>query len=118
MWSGLVVSGINSVIVCVIGVHTSQYGFIPANVFCICIYMFNVKSWLKDRSTATVDSIDSIDSIELRGEVLRTVALLHTQRPCLDKNYEEACRHESETGSSRVHLTSAHTAWLKSDPTF
>src|ERR1035437_1554394 len=68
MWSGLVVSGINSVIVCVIGVHTSQYGFIPANVFCICIYMFNVKSWLKDRSTATVDSI------ELRGEVLRTVA--------------------------------------------
>ena len=45
-WSGLVVSGVNSLIVCVIGVHTSQYGFIPANVFCICINAFNLKSWL------------------------------------------------------------------------
>jgi hypothetical protein len=35
-WSGLVVSGVNSLIVCVIGLHTSQYGFMPANVFCIC----------------------------------------------------------------------------------
>ncbi len=32
MWTGLVVSGLNSLIVCVIGFHTSQYGFIPANV--------------------------------------------------------------------------------------
>ena len=45
-WTGLVVSGVNSLIVCVIGVHTSQYGFVPANVFCICIYAFNLKSWL------------------------------------------------------------------------
>ena len=44
-WTGLVVSGVNSLIVCVIGIHTSQYGFIPANVFCICIYAFNLKSW-------------------------------------------------------------------------
>jgi hypothetical protein len=44
-WTGLVVSGVNSLIVCAIGVHTSQYGFIPANVFCICIYALNLKSW-------------------------------------------------------------------------
>jgi hypothetical protein len=37
MWTGLVVSAVNSLVVCVIGLHTSQYGFIPANVFCICI---------------------------------------------------------------------------------
>jgi hypothetical protein len=47
MWAGLVVSGVNSLIVCVIGVHTSQYGFIPANVFCICINAFNLRAWLK-----------------------------------------------------------------------
>jgi hypothetical protein len=47
MWSGLVVSGVNSLIVCVIGLHTSQYGFIPANVFCICINAFNLRAWLK-----------------------------------------------------------------------
>jgi len=45
-WAGLVVSGVNSLIVCVIGVHTAQYGFIPGNVFCICINAFNLKFWL------------------------------------------------------------------------
>src|SRR3982074_2975771 len=47
MWTGLVVSGVNSLIVCVIGLHTSQFGFIPANVFCICINAFNLRAWLK-----------------------------------------------------------------------
>src|ERR1700751_1772333 len=47
MWTGLVFSGVNSLIVCVIGLHTSQYGFIPANVFCICINAFNLRAWLK-----------------------------------------------------------------------
>jgi hypothetical protein len=46
-WTGLVVSGVNGLIVCVIGLHTSQYGFIAANVFCICINAFNLRAWLK-----------------------------------------------------------------------
>ena len=59
MWTGLVVSGVNSLIVCVIGLHTSQYGFIPANVFCICINAFNLRAWLKvqkDPSESTTDA--------------------------------------------------------------
>jgi len=59
MWSGLVVSGINSLIVCVIGLHTSQYGFIPANVFCICMNAFNLRAWLrvqKHLSESTTDT--------------------------------------------------------------
>jgi hypothetical protein len=47
MLAGLVLSGVNSLIVCVIGLHTSRYGFIPANVFCICINTFNLRAWLK-----------------------------------------------------------------------
>jgi hypothetical protein len=47
MWTGLVVSGLNSLVVCVIGLHTSQYGFIPANLFCICINAFHLRAWLK-----------------------------------------------------------------------
>ena len=47
MWTGLIVSSVNSLIVCVIAVHTSQYGFIPANMFCICINAFNLRTWLK-----------------------------------------------------------------------
>src|SRR6201998_2637695 len=59
MWTGLVVSGVNSLIVCVIGFHTSQYGFIPANVFCICINAFNLRAWFKvqkDLSESTTDA--------------------------------------------------------------
>jgi len=52
LWTGLVVSGVNSVIVCVIGVQTSQFGFIPANLFCICIYAVSIRSWLKERTNA------------------------------------------------------------------
>ncbi|MGA8727526.1 MAG: hypothetical protein WB608_02155 [Terracidiphilus sp.] len=64
MWTGLLVSGINSLIVCVIGVHTSQFGFIPANLFCICIYAINIRSWLK----AQKDSTQSEN--EVNGELL------------------------------------------------
>lgn len=47
MWTGLVVSCVNSLVVCVIGLHTSQYGFIPANVFCIGINAFNLRAWIR-----------------------------------------------------------------------
>ncbi|HEV2324025.1 MAG TPA: hypothetical protein VGS10_08740 [Terracidiphilus sp.] len=46
-WSGLMVAGINSVIICLIGLRTSQLGFIPANLFCIGIYAFNFRSWMR-----------------------------------------------------------------------
>ena len=59
MWTGLVVSGVNSLIVCVIGLHTSQYGFIPANVFCICINAFNLRAWLKVRKDPSESTTDA-----------------------------------------------------------
>ncbi len=46
-WLGLVVASVNSIIVCIIGMRTSQFGFIPANLFCIGIYGFSVRSWIK-----------------------------------------------------------------------
>jgi hypothetical protein len=59
MWTGLVVSGVNSLIVCVIGLHTSQYGFIPANVFCICINVFNLRAWLKVQKSLSESTTDT-----------------------------------------------------------
>jgi hypothetical protein len=59
MWTGLVVSGVNSLIVCVIGLHTSQYGFIPANVFCICVNAFNLRAWLKVRKDPSESTTDA-----------------------------------------------------------
>jgi hypothetical protein len=63
-WTGLVVSGVNSLIVCIIGVHTSQYGFIPANVFCICVYAFNLKLWLKNKEQPRPNQISTLAEAE------------------------------------------------------
>jgi hypothetical protein len=46
-WTGLLISIANSLIVCVIGFRTSQFGFIPANLICICVYAFSIRTWLK-----------------------------------------------------------------------
>jgi hypothetical protein len=50
-WSGLVVAGVNSVVVCAIGWQTAQFGFIPANLFCIAVYTISLRSWLRESHT-------------------------------------------------------------------
>jgi hypothetical protein len=47
-WQGWVLAAINSVIICVIAVKTNQTGFIPANLFCIVLYGFNLRAWRKN----------------------------------------------------------------------
>ena len=44
-WEGWVLAALNSVIICIIGVRTAQLGFIPANVFCLVLYGFNLRKW-------------------------------------------------------------------------
>lgn len=53
VWSGWLVAGANSVIICVIAVQTSQTGFIPANLFCIALYGYNVRKWRMHSNNAT-----------------------------------------------------------------
>jgi len=48
-WSGLLIGGMNCLIICAIGWRTSQYGFIPANLFCIGVYALSIRSWRKPR---------------------------------------------------------------------
>src|SRR5437879_12516920 len=45
LWQGWLVAAINSAFVCVIGVRTAQFGFIPANLFCIALYTVNLHTW-------------------------------------------------------------------------
>jgi hypothetical protein len=52
LWTGLVVAGVNSVVICVIGVRTAQFGFIPANLFCIAVYAVSLRSWKKEQHGA------------------------------------------------------------------
>jgi nicotinamide riboside transporter PnuC len=46
-WEGWILAAANSVVVCLIGFRTAQFGFIPANLFCIALYVVNVRSWRK-----------------------------------------------------------------------
>ncbi|HZR64924.1 MAG TPA: hypothetical protein VFA85_07240 [Terriglobales bacterium] len=46
-WKGWIVAAVNSALVCVIGFRTAQYGFIPANLFCMALYAANLRSWRK-----------------------------------------------------------------------
>jgi len=45
LWQGWVIAGINSAVVCVIGIRTAQFGFVPANLLCIALYTSNLFSW-------------------------------------------------------------------------
>jgi hypothetical protein len=44
-WQGWMVASANSLIVCVIAARTAQFGFIPANLFCLALYSYNVRNW-------------------------------------------------------------------------
>jgi hypothetical protein len=61
-WIGLLIAIVNSLIVCAIGLRTSQLGFIPANLFCICVYAFNMRSWLKEQTHTNRDQAQRQDS--------------------------------------------------------
>jgi len=45
LWQGWILAAINSLIVCVIGVQTAQYGFLPGNLLCIGLYAHNLANW-------------------------------------------------------------------------
>lgn len=57
-WSGLVLAGINSAIICAIGFRTGQFGFIPANLFCILVYGLSLRSWRRPRRELTNEQAD------------------------------------------------------------
>lgn len=45
LWQGWVVAATNSVLICFIGFKTGQFGFVPANLFCIALYSYNFRAW-------------------------------------------------------------------------
>ena len=45
LWQGWGVAGANSIIICVIGMRTAEFGLLPGNLFCIGLYANNVWNW-------------------------------------------------------------------------
>jgi hypothetical protein len=61
-WVGLFIAIVNSLIVCAIALRTSQFGFIPANLFCICVYAFSMRSWLREQTQTHPTQVQPRDS--------------------------------------------------------
>lgn len=59
-WSGWILAGINSVIVCFIGYQTQQWGFIPANIFCLAIYAHNIRKWREQEAETMSTATDAL----------------------------------------------------------
>lgn len=55
LWQGWVVAGLNSAVVCVIGMRTAQFGFVPANLLCIALYAGNLFRWRFRARSASVE---------------------------------------------------------------
>ena len=50
LWQGWVIAGANSIIICVIGMRTAEFGFLPGNLICIGLYANNLWNWrIKDQ---------------------------------------------------------------------
>jgi len=62
-WIGLLVAIANSLIVFVIGLRRSQLGFIPANLFRICVYAFSMRPWLKEQTHKNRDQAQQLESL-------------------------------------------------------
>ena len=76
-WIGLPIAIVNSVIVCAIALRTSQLGFIPANLFCICIYAFSMRSWLKEQTHTNRDQAQPHDSGSVADGLRMSPAMQH-----------------------------------------
>jgi hypothetical protein len=40
-----IVAGATSIIICIIGMRTAEFGFLPGNLFCIGLYANNLRHW-------------------------------------------------------------------------
>lgn len=62
LWQGWIVAGVNSLIICYIGLQTSQIGFVPANLFCVAIYAYNIMQWRhpRERESHSVNLSDRL----------------------------------------------------------
>jgi hypothetical protein len=90
-WIGLLIAIVNSLIVCAIGLRTSQLGFIPANLFCICAYAFSMRSWLREQTHTNRDQARRQDM---------SPAMQH--RTAAGTATDGAPRHPSKTNRSRA----------------
>jgi hypothetical protein len=71
-WQGWVVAAINSVIISVIGLRTGQWGLVPANIFCLAIYAYNLRAWRAPADQAAYREIADMQAAPERSSSIRS----------------------------------------------
>lgn len=90
-WQGWIVAGVNSAIICVIGIRTAQTGFIPANLFCLGLYACNIYQWrFGGKREDRTETIPEHTAEAVRSPV-QMVAKEHKQRVLVTVK-ERVCR--------------------------
>jgi len=101
-WIGLLVAIVNSLIVCAIGLRTSQLGFIPANLFCICVYAFNMRPWLKEQTHTHRD--------QARNRLSYQYGIAYLKKGCSYRHQYSRSSVLNLTSATKVGLPEEHRA--------
>jgi type III secretory pathway component EscS len=104
-WIGLLVAIVNSLTVCVIGLQTSQLGFIPANLFCICVYAFSMRPWLKEQTHANRDQVRRQESLVIPLNVRLNRAAVVTNTKSILSPEVNICNKDRTSGVTPCVLT-------------
>jgi hypothetical protein len=102
LWQGWIVAAINSIVICFIGIHTGQWGFLPANIFCLLIYSYNLYQWRKPQVTATVSQSPTqavSDILDAQEPAPRKVLEFHRPRRLVTRVRSKSSADESVTGN-------------------
>ncbi len=102
-WQGWVVAGANSAIISIIGLRTGQWGFVPANAFCIAIYLYNIRRW-RTPANGKAGSQNAPVSARLNGQVSAQAESTATHRPRLAwrRNVRHAGDERATDTSNRI----------------
>jgi hypothetical protein len=103
LWQGWIVAALNSIVISLIGFHTGQWGFIPANVFCLLIYTYNMRKWREPQvAPASAESPTPAASVRLDHQIPalpRKVLEFHKPRRLLTRTRSKRSEDESITGN-------------------
>jgi hypothetical protein len=103
LWQGWIVAALNSIVISLIGFHTGQWGFIPANVFCLLIYTYNMRKWREPQvAPASAESPTQAASVRLDDQIPATprkVLEFHKPRRLVTRTRSKRSADESITGN-------------------
>ena len=103
LWHGWIFAGVNSALICVIGVRTAQFEFIPANVFCIALYSYNLWTWRRcPRQVGAAEVTCPATRIQLQAEAVASYqpSLVETA-DCREANLPQRRNNASLTSGLR-----------------